>query len=411
MTTRGKLLGWLVLGLLGGMLGQGCGSSETHAPRRPTSAAGTAGRDGMTMTVDPAGGQGGNGGASPYDDLCGIRADSCVPDETTNDLCKPSIGSGPTPVPGGGRSTGGSGGLPNTSQGGAESNAGAAAGEVSAGQGGAPGGQGGEASDQAGAAGTPDAMSDNGGNEAAGGQAGQGVAGTAVGGRGAQGGAAGKAPATAGTAGLTVSTLSLTSCQVTEDPKRRGRAVAECLPAGNGIEGDPCFSGGDCRAGLACVGEGPGQCRPYCCSGNGACRDRTHCSPEPLLAPSAKATLEVPVCMPVVNCSLAEPPCMEGEGTTCSCPVGSACVVVGSDGTTSCVNTQSLPPPDEGTEGLPCPCGWGFVCSQASNTCVKLCQTGAPDAYCEGARCQPGTTLPLGWGTCVGVAPKGSNQP
>jgi hypothetical protein len=412
MTTRGRLLGWLLLGLLGGVLGQGCGSSETRPPRKPASAAGTGGKDGMTVTVEPAGGQGGNGGISPYDELCGIRTEGCVPDESTNDLCKPSIGSGPSPLPGGGRSTGGGGGKPSLGQSGelAASGVGAAAGELgNAGYSGAPGGQGGEAPGQAGAAGAPGSMPDNGGNEAAGGEAGHGIGGVTVAGRSGQGGVAGTAPASAGTAGLTVSTLSLTSCQVTEDPKHRGRPVAQCLPAGNGIEGGPCFSGSDCRAGLACVGDGPGQCRPYCCNGDAGCRDRTHCSAEPLLVPTAKATLEVPVCMPVVNCSLAEPPCM--EGATCSCPVGSACVVVGSDGTTSCVNMASLPPPDEGIEGLPCPCGWGFVCSQASNTCVKLCQTGAPDLYCGGARCQPGTTLPLGWGTCVGVPPKGSSLP
>lgn len=409
MTTRGKLFGWLLLGLLGGMLGQGCGSSSTHPPGRPARAAGTGGKDGDTVTVEPAGGQGGNGGASPYDELCGIHTQSCVPDESTNDLCKPSIGTGPSPLPGAGNGSGGSITLPSAGQGGepAVSGAGAAAGEPgSAGQSGAPGGQGGEAQSQAGGAGAPP---DNGGNEAAGGQPGQGMMEPASAGRSAQGGTGGNPPPSAGSAGTTVSTLSLTSCQVTEDPKHRGRAVAECLPAGNGLEGDPCFSGADCRGGLACVGTGPGQCRPYCCSGNGACRDRTHCSPEPLLAPGAKTTLEVPVCMPVVNCSLAEPPCM--EGASCSCPVGSACVVVGSDGTTSCVNTSSLPTSPDGEDGKPCPCGWGFVCSQASDTCVKLCQTGAPDLYCDGARCQPGTNLPLGWGTCVGVAPKGSSSP
>ena len=125
------------------------------------------------------------------------------------------------------------------------------------------------------------------------------------------------------------------------------------------------------------------------------------------MLPGAKAKLEVPVCMPVVNCSLSEPPC--AEGATCSCPVGSACVVVGADRTTSCVKTSTLPPEGQGEAGMECPCAWGYVCSQATHACVKLCQVMAPATDCEGARCQPSNALPDGWGTCVGVAPKGGN--
>jgi hypothetical protein len=400
MTTRGRLLGWVLLGLLGGMLGQGCGSSSPPPFRRSPSAAGTGGKDGMSTTVQPQGGLGGDGALSPYDVLCGIVDEGCIPDQPTNDLCKPSVGSGPSPVAGAGRSgdagTGGHGGeLP----GGA--GAGAAAGE--AGNGGAPsGGQGGESPSQAGAAG---ATPDNGGNDASGGESGS-PSGPSVAGRSAQGGAGGTVSGPMGTGGITVSTLSLTSCQVTEDPKHAGRPRAACLPAGNGQDGEPCFSGSDCRAGFACVGEGPGQCRQYCCSGTESCRARTHCSAEALVLPGAKATLEVPVCMPVVNCSLAEPPC--AAGATCSCPADSACVVVGSDGTTSCVKTSTLPPEGEGEEGMACPCAWGFVCSRATDACVRLCQVAAPDLDCGGARCQPSNALPDGWGTCVGVPPKGS---
>jgi hypothetical protein len=405
MTTRGRLLGWLLLGLLGGMLGQGCGSSSTPPAARRTGAAGTGGKDGMSMTVEPQGGLGGNGGLSPYDVLCGIVDEGCIPDQPTNDLCKPSVESGPSPIPGAGRSAGGGSGTAGRGSelvGGA--GAGAAAGDGSeAGNGGAPaGGQSGESPDRAGAAGAP---TDNGGNDSSGGESG-GPPGPSVAGRGAQGGASGRAGGPPGTGGSSVSTLSLTSCQVSEDSKHAGRPKAACLPAGNGQDGEPCFSGADCRAGFACVGQGPGQCRQYCCSGAESCRARTHCSAEHLVLPGAKGMLEVPVCMPVVNCSLAEPPCE--AGATCSCPADSACVLVGSDRTTSCVKTSTLPPEGEGEEGMPCPCAWGFVCSQATQACVKLCQVAAPELACDGARCQPSNALPDGWGTCVGVPPKGS---
>jgi len=408
MTTRRTLYGWLLLGLLGGMLAQGCGSSSTRTPPPGPRTAGTGGKDMGTMTVEPQGGLGGNGGLSPYDVLCGIVDEGCIPDEATNDVCKPSIGGGQSQLPGAGRSSGsgggGTGGYTGETLGGA--GAGAAAGEpAAAGQGGAPDGAGGDSASPAGAAGVP---SDNGGSDPVSGEGG-GSPGPSTGGRGAQSGSGGVASGSSGTAGTTgtpVSMLSLTSCQVTEDPKHKARPKAVCLPEGNGQDGDPCFSGSDCRAGLACVGEGPGQCRQYCCSGTDSCRARTHCSAEQLVLPSSSAQLEVPVCMPVVNCSLAEPPCE--AGATCSCPVDSACVVVGSDQTTSCVKTSTLPPSGQGEDGMACPCGWGLVCSQATHTCVKLCQVAAPALNCGGARCQPSNALPDGWGTCVGVPPKGT---
>src|SRR6187455_345769 len=112
MTTRGKLFGWLLLGLLGGMLAQGCGSSSRPFARNNRPAAGSGGKDNGTMTVEPQGGLGGNGGLSPYDLLCGVVDDGCIPDEATNALCKPSVGGGgQTSMPGAGRSgSGGNGG-------------------------------------------------------------------------------------------------------------------------------------------------------------------------------------------------------------------------------------------------------------------------------------------------------------
>ena len=149
-----------------------------------------------------------------------------------------------------------------------------------------------------------------------------------------------------------------------------------------------------CIRDSACVEEGSaGQCRPYCCAAD-SCPDRTHCFERTLFGVTPR--LEVPVCVPAVDCSLAEPfPCM--EGATCSCPEGLACMVIGVDRTTTCV------PPGRGYETQACPCYWGHVCSQVTNRCVKLCQTSAPEASCATGMCQASAELPPGWGVCVGV--------
>jgi hypothetical protein len=204
---------------------------------------------------------------------------------------------------------------------------------------------------------------------------------------------------------------SAVSCQVIENTKHKGTPIAVCGPAGTGTEGSPCFSGEDCAPSLACVGDGPGQCRAYCCSGSEQCKlyPGTHCTDEPLvLATKPSRVLEVPVCMPPVKCSLAEPyPCASG---TCSCPKDSACVVVSDDGTTSCVPVSELPSGEQGTLGKPCPCAPGFVCSQ-TNMCVQLCEVAAAESKCDSGRCQASGALPPGWGTCVGDALKDAGAP
>ncbi|HEV8547948.1 MAG TPA: hypothetical protein VGQ57_02950 [Polyangiaceae bacterium] len=408
MTTRGRLLGWTLLGLLGGLSGQGCGSSSRHDLGKPSSGAGSSGKGTGTMTVEPQGGQGGLGGMSQYDALCGISvADFCLPDdETTTADCKASFGGSSPQIPTAGRGAGGAPGGGAAGQAG-ESAAGAGAmsgATADAGGAGVPSAQAG-ATSNAGAAG--DSLASAGGG--AGGEGGQAPSGTSTAGQGVNPGSGGTSPAsagTAGTAGVPIRTVTNTSsCQVTTQSKNDDHAVARCLPAGMGNDGAPCFSGADCRAGLACVGDGPGQCRPYCCAGESSCSGRTHCAVESLVLATTSVKLPVPVCMPIVDCSLAEPyPCP--DGATCSCSHANACVVVGSDKTTSCVPAASLPPKGKGEAGMACPCAWGFVCSHATNECVKLCEVAARDLYCGGARCQPSSTLPDGWGTCVGTAPK-----
>jgi hypothetical protein len=105
----------------------------------------------------------------------------------------------------------------------------------------------------------------------------------------------------------------------------------------------------------------------------------------------------VPVCVPAVECSLAEDyPC---SGNACKCPSDTACMVVSDEGKTSCVV------PGDGRAGQACPCQWGHVCSKATNECVKLCQTAAPGDDCGSDRCQATPVLPAGWGVCVGYVP------
>ena len=401
MTKRGTLLGWLLIGMVGGLCAEGCGSRSRQTPRTHAPVAGTGGKDNNPMTVEPHAGQGGEGPVPLYDARCGVpETNFCVPDEPNNALCKPAIGGAPNlPQAGRGSAGDGQGGAGQAGELGA-AGTGAVSGESSTEDGGASFGQAGETAVPVGGA----PGSDDAGGGGAGGESGVRPP-NGAGGSGGTGASGGQTAASSGTGGVPVSTLSPTSCQVTRDPKHSSRPAARCLPAGDGDDAKPCLSGSDCQPGFACVGEGPGQCRRYCCSGQSSCGDHQHCTVEPLVLTPAGEGFEVPVCMPVIDCSLAEPfPCKEG---TCSCPPESACVVIGSQGTTSCVPTSSLPPSGEGETGMPCPCARGFICSQAAKECVKLCQVEARDLYCDGARCQASSSLPAGWGTCVGVPPKG----
>jgi hypothetical protein len=399
MTLPRTITGWLLVGLLGGALAQGCGSSsKTHRPEQGGPGAGSGGKDRGSMTVEPPGVSGADG-ESKYDPLCGVlNAATCVPDEVNNSMCVAA----PSGKGGGGGGSGGGGSSAGAGTGGTgKATGGASEGGVGATAGGAPselGGQAGGPSAQGGA-----------GEPGIGGAGSSGQAGSPD--TGETGGRSSETGGTSAGRSSGDNPASGVSCQVIENTKHKGTPVAVCGPAGTGTEGSPCFSGEDCAPSLACVGDGPGQCRAYCCSGAEQCGlfPGTHCTEEPLvLASKPSRVLSVPVCMPAVKCNLAEPyPCDSG---TCSCPKDSACVVVSDDGTTSCVPRSELPSGEQGTQGKPCPCAPGFVC--AENACVQLCEVAAAESKCASGRCQAASgALPAGWGTCVGDAPKDAGAP
>jgi hypothetical protein len=414
MSRLRRALGWIVTGLFSSAAFQACGSSsESPSTGGPTAgSAGTAGssqNDGMV--VDPPE-SGGAGGESPYSPLCGITSSSCMPDDERS--CSPGTagtnsGSGGSGGRGGaGTSAGQSGKGGAGSGGGAGSSSSASGGEAGA-AGNDQGGHGGVTGDAGegaqsgtgpvepplGEGGAAGARTDSGG-ESAGGQP-PASAGESF---GAASGAAGLGAGAGGSSGgidENTETRVPRSCQVV---LRDGEPRSTCAPSGEGVTSEGCFSSADCAPGLACVGEtSPGQCRPYCCTGDAACTEPgTHCTERRLVGTTGRPA--VPVCMPATGCNLAEEyPCP--DSATCACAAGTACMVVTSDGKTSCVPASSLPGPDEGQEGQACPCAWGHLCSPETDRCVRLCQTAAPGDACAGRRCQFAGGLPPGWGVCL----------
>ncbi len=184
------------------------------------------------------------------------------------------------------------------------------------------------------------------------------------------------------------------SCQIGPGPTR------SCQEAGVAEEGDPCLSVRDCGSGLACVGSGTtGVCRPYCCRGTvESCDDTSYCAPRPTLGDPNQ---EVPVCLPLDNCSLTEPfPCPEGQD--CACTGEMACMVVRADGKTACAI------PGEKTAGEACDpnavqeCAYGHVCSSEQG-CLVVCSTVSEESGCqEDELCQAASRLPKELGVCVG---------
>ena len=160
-----------------------------------------------------------------------------------------------------------------------------------------------------------------------------------------------------------------------------------------------CASSSECKPGFACVGKpGASECLPYCCSSSTVCRPGTFCAQRSLLekgnGPDANgansAALRVPVCAQAIDCKL---------GDDSSCSPGETCTVVSTDnGLTGCVVTGP------GRLGAACPCAAGYFCSQASNTCVKICRTSGDDS-CQPGNCQTTYGFPDGFGLCVGAAP------
>lgn len=186
------------------------------------------------------------------------------------------------------------------------------------------------------------------------------------------------------------------ACRVVQAPRR---VESECGPTGRGAIGSPCFASADCGAGLACTAEPGGtigRCRAFCCRGESSCdaHPGTYCSEQTLHEGGDDTGAIVPVCVTADQCDLAEPPCDAGVG--CGCPAGTACLVARADGTTACRA------PGAGRADEPCPCAYGFVCSQATGTCLELCSTQDSRAVCTSGRCQASSALPEGWGACVG---------
>ncbi len=345
MASASRLVG-LVLVLCASSVVVHCSSEEsTDAGAGAVSPVGDAGRDEVQAMPDVMAAP--DSGALEYHENCGVVVGkTCVPDDATS--CG-TAGAPPTSSGGGGESAGGMGAGGAAGEGsGAVSGGGGAAGD--GGSGGANGGQGGE-SFTAGQGGTPNSGSGGSGEPSA----------------------------------------QQLACQVV--PLATG-PKATCRAAGTGKAKSPCFSTQQCEPGLACVKEGEGKiCLPFCCAGDDSCTHGTYCA-ERLLADDPDELLEVPVCVAAADCNLNEPyPC---TGTSCTCDDPRlACMVVRADGTTTCAE------PGSGKVGDACPCAWGHVCSQASETCVLLCETARPDYYCGNEKCQASAELPDGWGVCV----------
>lgn len=192
------------------------------------------------------------------------------------------------------------------------------------------------------------------------------------------------------------------ACQVTVD--EYGDRVTMCMEAGSGVHNDPCVASSDCAAGFACVGDQTaGVCRAYCCLEPEACAAGTYCgvkASRDALQDNPDAPFLLPVCVPADDCEL-----LPGPDGTNRCADGLMCAIVRSDGTTACVE------PGTAGDGAACesvgagysPCAEGFVCSKATNTCLKLCRIGAPET-CDGGVCQGGTGgIPDEYGVCVGA--------
>lgn len=301
--------------------------------------------EGMTLGE---GGGGGDDGDGALDELCGVPAEvDCVPDirENCRGMTTPGTGGTTSDTTGGSGGTGGTGGAASTD---------GAAGMA---------GQGGQA-------GAPNDVPIDGGSDV---------------------------PLPTGSGGVGAGF----ACRVSEDED--GEPVRTCAASGRGDLDAPCTSAADCMPGLACVvarspagdeaGVGAGVCRQYCCRGSEACAQGSYCTPR--VSRGLYGTgLSVPVCEKADNCSLAAPyPCEAEE--ECQCDEGKACLVVRSDGTTTCTE------PGEGMVGDECPCAWGHVCSQATGTCLKLCALPATGDGCEGGLCQMAADLPENWGVCI----------
>ncbi|HEY3252838.1 MAG TPA: hypothetical protein VGJ91_02785 [Polyangiaceae bacterium] len=224
-----------------------------------------------------------------------------------------------------------------------------------------------------------------------------------AGGQGGASGAAGEAGSAGvvGASGAPPVTAPKYGCQVQRAESPASGAFFSCALAGLGGESAPCLTASDCQAGLGCVGDqNAGLCLRYCCQDADDCESGTYCAARPMrdrttnASGGASETLMIPVCAHAENCDLSSPyPCP--NGSECACKSGTACLVVRSDGTTTCAV------PGKGKAGDACPCAWGHVCSAATRQCLKLCYT-RDSGTCGEGKCQAASELPDGWGVCVG---------
>jgi hypothetical protein len=326
-----------------------CGNSLEPTPDMPTNDGGPGGGTTSEGSIESDGSNQGQGGTAPaYSDKCGVV--DCVPDD--EDACMTEASPG----------AGGTGSEDDddldTAAGGASSSG--------------AGGQGGVSNDEPAQGGASPSYGGEGGSSA-------GLPADGDGGTPSSGGAP-TSPVDHGA-----------SCQVSIV---KGKPRAACAPAGAGDTNAPCFSNADCLPGRGCVQEGAAaRCLPSCCAGDSVCGQGSYCAERPL-ANAGEEPHQVPVCVPADDCNLNEPfPC--GDGGSCSCEQGKACLVVRSDGTTTCAT------PGMGKAGESCPCAWGYVCSQATEACVRLCETARAVEYCGNSQCQASAELPLGWGVCL----------
>jgi hypothetical protein len=183
------------------------------------------------------------------------------------------------------------------------------------------------------------------------------------------------------------------------------RTGARCEASGRGKVQAPCTSSRDCAPGLACVGDASeGQCLPVCCHSD-ACEVGTYCAERVLRGETGTNPVRAPVCVGAMDCRLDDPyPCDSSEPGACTCQAGTACSIVKSDGTTSCVPPGNGKAGDECTcpPGNVCTCAPGHMCVQSMGVCAKICQASGD---CGSGLCQATAILPGGFGVCVGMAP------
>lgn len=246
----------------------------------------------------------------------------------------------------------------------------------------------------AGATGSGAAPSTGGGANANKGDAGAGGASGATG-RGADAGSGGD---------VNVVLPTVYGCQPQRAADPKASVLSQCALAGVGGNNAPCLTSSDCQPGFGCVGDQTsGLCQRYCCQDADACEADTYCAERPMRdaivngqargSGDTSSAPMIPVCVAAVNCDLAEAyPC---TGKQCACTDGTACLVVRSDGTTTCAV------PGNGKAGDTCPCASGFVCSAATDRCLELCYTRGA-ATCGSGKCQSASELPDGWGVCIG---------